>query len=109
MGGGAAGGSARALPRWGWRPGRGELLIVAVVDEETGGALGAQWLTREHPEKVRCDLLINEGGGAGFEDGGRRRWAWGAAGGRPGPTRGRGAGRAPPPRPSRRCSSRCSA
>ncbi|HEX3511192.1 MAG TPA: M20/M25/M40 family metallo-hydrolase [Solirubrobacteraceae bacterium] len=61
-----------SLARSGWRPQRGELLIVAVVDEETGGELGAQWITREHPEKVRCDLLVNEGGGAMFEYGGRR-------------------------------------
>ncbi|HEX3519682.1 MAG TPA: M20/M25/M40 family metallo-hydrolase, partial [Solirubrobacteraceae bacterium] len=41
-----------------------------VVDEETGGELGAQWITQTHPEKVRCDLLVNEGGGAVFEYGG---------------------------------------
>jgi acetylornithine deacetylase/succinyl-diaminopimelate desuccinylase-like protein len=64
--------AAASLARSGWRPQRGELLIVAVVDEETGGALGAQWITQTHPEKVRCDLLINEGGGAVFEYGGRR-------------------------------------
>jgi len=62
--------AAAGLARSGWRPARGELLIVAVVDEETGGELGAQWITREHPEKVRCDLLVNEGGGAVFEYGG---------------------------------------
>ncbi len=56
--------AAAGLARSGWRPARGELLIVAVVDEETGGELGAQWICREHPEKVRCDLLVNEGGGA---------------------------------------------
>jgi acetylornithine deacetylase/succinyl-diaminopimelate desuccinylase-like protein len=61
-----------SLARSGWRPARGELLIVAVVDEETGGELGAQWITQNHPEKVRCDLLLNEGGGAVFEYGGRR-------------------------------------
>jgi acetylornithine deacetylase/succinyl-diaminopimelate desuccinylase-like protein len=61
-----------SLARSGWRPARGDLLIVAVVDEETGGELGAEWITRTHPEKVRCDLLINEGGGAVFEYGGRR-------------------------------------
>ncbi len=61
-----------SLARSGWRPARGELLIVAVVDEETGGELGAQWLTERHPEKVRCDLLVNEGGGAVFEYGGTR-------------------------------------
>ncbi|HEX4467741.1 MAG TPA: M20/M25/M40 family metallo-hydrolase [Solirubrobacteraceae bacterium] len=64
--------AAAALARSGWRPARGELLIVAVVDEETGGELGAQWITETHPEKVRCDMLINEGGGAVFEYGGRR-------------------------------------
>ena len=64
--------AAASLARSGWRPGRGELLLVAVVDEETGGSLGAQWITREHPEKVRCDLLVNEGGGAVFEYGGKR-------------------------------------
>jgi acetylornithine deacetylase/succinyl-diaminopimelate desuccinylase-like protein len=61
-----------SLARSGWRPARGELLIVTVVDEETGGALGAQWITETHPEKVRCDLLVNEGGGAVFEYAGRR-------------------------------------
>lgn len=64
--------AAVSLARSGWRPARGELLVVAVVDEETGGALGAEWITREHPEKVRCDLLVNEGGGAVFEYCGRR-------------------------------------
>jgi acetylornithine deacetylase/succinyl-diaminopimelate desuccinylase-like protein len=64
--------AAASLARSGWRPARGELLVVAVVDEETGGSLGAQWLTETHPEKVRCDMLINEGGGAVFEYAGRR-------------------------------------
>ncbi|HXB14925.1 MAG TPA: M20/M25/M40 family metallo-hydrolase [Solirubrobacteraceae bacterium] len=66
--------AAAALARSGWRPQRGQLLICAVVDEETGGELGAQWLTRNHPEKARCDLLINEGGGSFFEYGGSRRY-----------------------------------
>ena len=64
--------AAASLARSGWRPARGELLIVAVVDEETGGELGAQWITETHPEKVRCDLLVNEGGGAVFDYQGRR-------------------------------------
>lgn len=64
--------AAASLARSGWRPTRGELLIVAVVDEETGGELGAQWITENHPEKVRCDLLLNEGGGAFFDYAGRR-------------------------------------
>jgi acetylornithine deacetylase/succinyl-diaminopimelate desuccinylase-like protein len=60
------------LAREGWRPARGELLVVAVVDEETGGELGAKWLCENHPEKVRCDMLLNEGGGPHFELDGQR-------------------------------------
>jgi acetylornithine deacetylase/succinyl-diaminopimelate desuccinylase-like protein len=64
--------AAAALAREGWRPARGELLVVVVVDEETGGELGAEWLCQTHPEKVRCDMLLNEGAGPHFELGGRR-------------------------------------
>jgi acetylornithine deacetylase/succinyl-diaminopimelate desuccinylase-like protein len=35
-----------------------------VVDEETGGAEGAQWICSEHPDKVRADYLLNEGAGS---------------------------------------------
>jgi acetylornithine deacetylase/succinyl-diaminopimelate desuccinylase-like protein len=66
--------AAIALARSGWRPAHGELLICSVVDEETGGALGAQWITETHPDKVRCDFLINEGGGPFFEYAGARRY-----------------------------------
>jgi acetylornithine deacetylase/succinyl-diaminopimelate desuccinylase-like protein len=66
--------AAVSLAGAGWRPARGDLLVVAVVDEETGGALGAQWITENHPDKVRCDLLLNEGGGAVFEYRGGRRY-----------------------------------
>jgi len=61
-----------SLVRGGWRPARGELLLVAVVDEETGGAEGAQWLCEHHPDKVRCDYLINEGGGTVIPFAGQR-------------------------------------
>ncbi len=64
--------AAVGLAREGWRPARGELLVVAVVDEETGGELGAKWLCETHPEKVRCDMLLNEGGGPHFELNGQR-------------------------------------
>jgi len=56
--------AAASLARSGWCPDRGELLVVVVVDEETGGGEGAIWLTETHPDKVRCDLLLNEGGGS---------------------------------------------
>lgn len=71
--------AAAALARSGWRPARGSLLVVVVVDEETGGGEGAQWLTRTHPDKVRCDLLINEGGGALLNYAGRRLITLGCA------------------------------
>ena len=66
--------AATSLARSGWRPRRGELLVISVVDEETGGRLGAQWLCEHHPDTVRCDYLLNEGGGEVFEYRGRRRY-----------------------------------
>src|SRR3954463_1887921 len=54
--------AAATLARSGWR-GKGDLLVVVVVDEETGGAEGAQWICEQHPDKVRCDYLLNEGAG----------------------------------------------
>ena len=69
--------AACALARGGWRPARGTLLVVVVADEETGGSEGAQWLTATHPEKVRCDYLVNEGGGGVLEYGDRRLYCLG--------------------------------
>src|SRR5436305_4078805 len=66
--------AAANLARAGWRPARGHLKLVFVVDEETGGELGAQWLTAKHPDRVRCDMLLNEGGGLGFDYEGQRRY-----------------------------------
>ncbi|MBV9466121.1 MAG: M20/M25/M40 family metallo-hydrolase [Solirubrobacterales bacterium] len=66
--------AAATLAREGWRPSRGRLRLVFVVDEETGGEVGARWLTNAHPDKVRCDMLLNEGGGEVFEYRGRRRY-----------------------------------
>jgi acetylornithine deacetylase/succinyl-diaminopimelate desuccinylase-like protein len=61
-----------ALARDGWRPAHGDLLVVSVVDEETGGGEGALWLTEHHPEAVRCDMLLNEGAGDVFPFGDER-------------------------------------
>jgi acetylornithine deacetylase/succinyl-diaminopimelate desuccinylase-like protein len=55
--------AALDLARSGWRPARGDLLVIVVVDEETGGQEGAIWLTEHHPDLVRCDFLLNEGAG----------------------------------------------
>ena len=62
--------AACSLAREGWRPARGDLLVISVSDEEVDGT-GAEWLTAEHPDLVRCDYLLNEGGGESFS--GRRR------------------------------------
>ena len=59
------------LGRSGWRP-AGELLLVLTADEEAGGDLGARWLCEQHPDKVRSDMVINEGGGVTIDHQGRR-------------------------------------
>ncbi len=64
--------AAAALARGGWRPERGELMVLCVVDEEVGGRQGAMWLCAHHPEKVRCDFLVNEGAGEVVPFGDRR-------------------------------------
>src|SRR5437763_11529490 len=63
-----------ALAREGWRPAVGHLKLVFVADEETGGDVGAHWLTDQHPDRVRCDMLLNEGGGHQFEWDGKREY-----------------------------------
>jgi acetylornithine deacetylase/succinyl-diaminopimelate desuccinylase-like protein len=60
------------LAEEGWRPEAGELVVVATADEEAGAACGARWLCEEHPDKVRCDLVVNEGAGEVVEVDGRR-------------------------------------
>ncbi len=66
--------AAATLAREGWRPAGGKLMLVFVCDEETGGDVGARWLCETHPDKVRCEMLINEGGGHLFEYAGLRRY-----------------------------------
>ena len=64
--------AALELAESGWRPSAGELLVVITADEETGGELGAQWLCERHPDAIRSDFVVNEGGGGAFEHDGRR-------------------------------------
>jgi acetylornithine deacetylase/succinyl-diaminopimelate desuccinylase-like protein len=54
--------AALSLAREGWRPARGDLLVISVSDEEVDGT-GVVWLTSERPDLARCDYLLNEGGG----------------------------------------------
>ncbi len=53
------------LKREGFRP-KGELIFASTADEEMGGSAGAGWLVKNHPELVKAELLINEGGGIGI-------------------------------------------
>jgi acetylornithine deacetylase/succinyl-diaminopimelate desuccinylase-like protein len=64
--------AACALGRSGWRPASGELLVIATCDEEAGATIGAQWLCEHVPEKVRCDMVVNEGAGEVVDYQGRR-------------------------------------
>src|SRR3954471_3088297 len=50
----------------------GTLKVISVADEETGGTLGAKWITEERPDLSRVDYLLNEGGGAVMPYGDRR-------------------------------------
>jgi acetylornithine deacetylase/succinyl-diaminopimelate desuccinylase-like protein len=42
---------------------KGDVILAATADEEKGGEAGAGWLVRNHPEKIRADYVLNEGGG----------------------------------------------
>jgi acetylornithine deacetylase/succinyl-diaminopimelate desuccinylase-like protein len=55
-----------SLAREGFRP-RGDLIFAACADEEVGDGFGLEWLCAEHPDAVRCDYAINEGGGERIE------------------------------------------
>jgi acetylornithine deacetylase/succinyl-diaminopimelate desuccinylase-like protein len=57
------------LAREGWR-GSGDLIFVAAADEEVGDGFGLNWLVEAHPDAVRADFSINEGGGDRVDLGG---------------------------------------
>jgi acetylornithine deacetylase/succinyl-diaminopimelate desuccinylase-like protein len=63
--------AAAHLARSGARFG-GTLKVISVADEETGGILGAKWITEERPDLSRVDYLLNEGGGSVIPYGDRR-------------------------------------
>lgn len=41
----------------------GTVIYCATADEEEGAECGARWLVQNRPDLVRCDYLLNEGGG----------------------------------------------
>jgi acetylornithine deacetylase/succinyl-diaminopimelate desuccinylase-like protein len=64
--------AACSLASDGWRPESGELLVIVTADEEAGATHGAKWLCEQMTERVRCDFVVNEGGGDSFDFGDRR-------------------------------------
>jgi acetylornithine deacetylase/succinyl-diaminopimelate desuccinylase-like protein len=59
-----------SLVREGFEPG-GDLIFAACADEEVGAGFGLQWLCQAHPEAVRAEYCMNEGGGDRLVLGGR--------------------------------------
>ena len=51
-----------SLGREGFRP-AGDLILAATADEEVGKDFGLSWLVEAHPDVVRADYSLNEGGG----------------------------------------------
>jgi acetylornithine deacetylase/succinyl-diaminopimelate desuccinylase-like protein len=58
------------LAREGFEP-AGDVIFGACADEEVGEDFGLSWLCRVHPDAVRADYCINEGGGDRVEVNGR--------------------------------------
>jgi acetylornithine deacetylase/succinyl-diaminopimelate desuccinylase-like protein len=62
-----------SLAREGFKP-AGDLIFAACADEEVGDGFGLQWLVEAHPDAVRADYCINEGGGDRLVLDGRVFW-----------------------------------
>ena len=66
----AAATAIATLAREGFEP-AGDLVFAATADEEVGVDFGLSWLCRAHPDAVRTDYCVNEGGGERVDVGGR--------------------------------------
>ncbi len=53
------------LKREGFQPKR-DIVYMATADEETGGKWGVGWLFENHPQLMKAEYVINEGGGMGM-------------------------------------------
>ncbi|MFA4966293.1 MAG: M20/M25/M40 family metallo-hydrolase, partial [Thermoleophilia bacterium] len=53
-------------------PFAGTVVYACTADEEVGAVGGARWLIEHRPDLVRCDYLLNEGGGGFIRHGERR-------------------------------------
>jgi acetylornithine deacetylase/succinyl-diaminopimelate desuccinylase-like protein len=58
------------LKREGFKPKR-DIVYMATADEEAGGRWGVDWLFEHHPDWMKADYVINEGGGVGLAMGNR--------------------------------------
>jgi acetylornithine deacetylase/succinyl-diaminopimelate desuccinylase-like protein len=58
----AAAVAVATLAREGFVP-AGDVVFVASADEEVGEDFGLSWLCANHPDSVRADYCVNEGGG----------------------------------------------
>ena len=67
-----------SLAREGFKP-PGDLVFVAAADEEVGDDFGLAWLCDNHPDAVRADYALNEGGGERVVLGGRAFYLCAAA------------------------------
>jgi acetylornithine deacetylase/succinyl-diaminopimelate desuccinylase-like protein len=52
-------------------PLRRDVILAACADEEESGTYGLGWLVEHHPDLIRAEYAINEGGGYGFDMGGQ--------------------------------------
>src|SRR4029453_14487804 len=66
------------LAREGFVP-EGDVVFVASADEEVGEDFGLSWLCANHPDAIRADYCVNEGGGARLTIGGRPAYLCGTA------------------------------
>jgi acetylornithine deacetylase/succinyl-diaminopimelate desuccinylase-like protein len=76
----AAAVAVASLAREGFQP-DGDLVFAATADEEVGDAhaFGVKWLCEAHPDALRAELAINEGGGDRVEVAGRPLYLCSAA------------------------------
>lgn len=49
-----------------------DVIFMANADEEAGGLYGAKWMVEHHPDLIRAEYAINEGGGFGTSILGKR-------------------------------------
>jgi acetylornithine deacetylase/succinyl-diaminopimelate desuccinylase-like protein len=74
----AAAVAVATLAREGFVP-AGDLIFVASADEEVGEGFGLSWLCTNHPDAVRADYCVNEGGGDRLVINGRPAYLCGTA------------------------------